>query len=107
MNLPPSADVLRKQIEIAKDRNLEKVRKAATGTIERFNVHISELIANPEKFTYHTLYSEEMPLWAYHKNSYNDYLSILQKTLNPLGYVVEQRHDGGGMYSTVVIRWNI
>ena len=33
MNLPPPVDVLRKQIEVARDRSLEKPRKAADGTI--------------------------------------------------------------------------
>lgn len=107
MNLPPSVDVLRKNIEVAKDRGLEKVRKAADGTIERLNIHIEALLKDPYKFTTHTLFSEEMPALAYHKGNYDVFLEVLRSKLTPLGYRVEQSHDGGGMYSTVVIRWDI
>lgn len=106
MNLPPSVDVLRKQIEAARDRSLEKPRKAAEGTIERLNAHIAALLANPEKFTSHTLFSEEMPAGAYHNGNYGAYLDALATKLTPLGYRVEKSHDGGGMYSVVVIRWD-
>jgi hypothetical protein len=104
--LPPSVEVLRKWIEAAKDRGLEKVRAAAEGTIKRLNIHIESLVKNPEKFTYLNHFSEEMPLGAHHKNGYDEYLNVLRNLLNPLGYHVEQSHDGGGMYSTVIIRWD-
>jgi hypothetical protein len=107
MNLPPAVDVLRKQIEAARDRSLAKPRKAADGTIERLNVHLTALLANPEKFTSHTTFSEEMPANAYHGGSYAAFLDALRAKLTPLGYRVEQSHDGGGQYSTVVIRWDL
>lgn len=107
MNLPPHVDVLRKQIEAARDRSLEKPRKAAEGTIERLNAHIAALLANPDKFTGHTLFSEEMPAGAYHNGSYAVFLDALRAKLSPLGYRVEQSHDGAGMYAVVVIRWDL
>lgn len=106
-HLPPSAKILRDQIEAARNRALEKPQKAAEGTIERFIAHISALLANPEKFTSHDLFSEQMPADAYHDGSYYDYLHALGSKLLPLGYRVEKSYDGGGMFHTVVIRWDL
>jgi hypothetical protein len=107
MNLPPSVEILRKQIDAAKDRGLEKVRNAADGTIQRLNIHIESLLKDPSKFTTHTVFSEEMPIMGRHKGNYDAFLEVLRSKLTHLGYRVEQSHDGGGMYDTVVIRWDI
>jgi hypothetical protein len=102
----PTAEDLRKALVVAKDKAMNPVRKAGDELIKDFSNHLVQLIANPSKFTGHTCYIKEMPAGAWHKGNYDFFLEYVRTQL-PEGYRVEQSHDGGGMYSTIVIRWDI
>jgi len=106
MNIP-TAEELRKLIGEAKERDLQPVKDAAKKVVESFAKRIGELLADPKKFTSHTLFSMEMPIEAYENPRAEACFFATVKSLLPADYVVEKSHDGGGMYSTVVIRWNL
>lgn len=104
----PRVDFLRVQIADAKNRKLDKQREAGKQFLERFKQHLEKLIADPYKFTSHTTYSEELKgdMFA---NGVDPtfFLEYVQAQLASLGYRVEKSHDGGGMYSTILVRWDI
>ena len=106
MNIPSAAE-LRTKLEHAKERKLKPVYDAAEKMIDDFAVHIVNLVGEPGNYTHHTSFVKEIPAAAYHNASANIFIDYIQNKLMPLGYVVEKSHDGGGLYSTVVIRWNI
>lgn len=108
MNNIPNVTELRQKIAEAKDRKLTKVRAVGDLFIERFGLHLEALLTNPSKFTSHTSYGEEIKGDAYSDGANADYyINYVKGVLSPLGYVVEKSHDGGGMYSTIVVRWDI
>lgn len=105
MKIPTAAELCKK-LEVAKELASQPVREAVDTTLTDFANHIEKLLNDPKNFTNHTIYVREIPGGAYHGGNYNLYFDCLRRKLTPLGYVVEQSHDGGGVYSTVVIRWN-
>lgn len=108
MNLAsiPSAIELRAKIGIAKNRALDPIRAAGNECIKRFKAHLEELLTDPSKFTSHTSWSEEIK-GAATNSDVDFYIGYIHSQLSPMGYRVEKSHDGGGMYSTVLIRWDI
>jgi hypothetical protein len=105
MNIP-TAEELRKKIADAKDRDLQPVRDAAKKIINKFEEYIKNVLADPKRYTSHSSFSVEMPGEAYENNRAEECLFSTIRTTLPTGYRVEKSHDGGGMYSTVVIRWD-
>jgi hypothetical protein len=106
MNIP-TAEELRKKIAVAKERNMEPVKVVAKKIVAKFAKHIETLLADPSRYTSHTLFSVEMPVEAYANHRAEECLFRTVRELIPSDYVVEKSHDGGGMYSVVVIRWNL
>jgi len=104
----PAAFQLRKMIDEAKSRHHDKQRAAAKDFITRFTSHLNKLVSDPSKFTSHTVYSEEVKGDMYTSGADSDFFfDSVKGELAPLGYRVERSHDGGGMYSTIVVRWDI
>lgn len=101
----PTVDEVLRSIALAKNKALKPVREAGDALIEQFSKHLIQLVANPSKFTSHKCFIKEMPFGAYYNGNYDYFLEYV-KTQLPEGYRVEQSHDGGGMYSTIVIRWD-
>lgn len=92
-------------IALAKVRNLEPVREAAKEIVEKFADYIDRMVADPKQFTSHTLFSVEMPAVVYSVPEGEAHLFKFIREMIPADYAVEKSHDGGGMYSTVVIGW--
>lgn len=108
MSLIPNVNLLRAQIADAKNRKYDKQREAGKQFIERFKAHIEKLIADPYQFTSHTCYVEEIKGDMYDQNtSPTFFIDYVRTQLSGFGYRVEESHDGGGMYSTIIVRWDI
>lgn len=106
--ITPNVTLLRERIANAKNRKLDKQRDASKEFIARFNSHLIRLIADPDNFASHTSYSEEIKGDMYTSGSNSDFFfQCVKGELEPLGFRVEKSHDGGGMYSTIVVRWDI
>ena len=104
INRPPSAESIRAAIAEAKERK----HNAGEQFIARFIEHLDKLLCDPDEFTAHTYYSEDLRGAMYDTNANPDFfIGYVQTRLNPLGYRVEKSHDGVGMYSTIVVRWDI
>lgn len=102
----PTSGQLRDQIKLAEDTIPESMKVAIDNTMAAFIAHIAEITANPSKFTSRDAWVVEMPSGAYHGTGYDRFMAEISKILCPKGYRIEQSHDGGGMYSTLVVRWD-
>jgi hypothetical protein len=67
---------------------------------EQITPEIERHVAYPEQFTSKGHVSFQIPSHPSEK-----FVKEVRALLNPLGYLVEQSHDGGGMYATVEIYW--
>lgn len=99
----PTAAELRKQLKVAKEQNFEPVRLEAQGIVEQFSGYIASILKS-KNGSATTLFSTELPIIAYEDANEKVFFDHL-KSLLPSDYRVEKSHDGG-MYSTVVIRWD-
>jgi hypothetical protein len=63
---------------------------------------LDDRMAHPEKYTSTGGTSFPSPHYPAH-----EFVEEVAKLLQPLGFQVSESHDGGGMYATVVIRWNV
>ena len=107
LDIPVAAHFCIKLAE-AKSRELDKTREAVETFLKRFKQHLDMLLANPDKFTSHTCYVEELRGNMYVKGAdCSFFVESVKSKLSPLGYRVEKSHDGGGMYETIVVRWDI
>jgi hypothetical protein len=108
MTTIPRVEFLRVQIAEAKNRSFDKQREAGKQFIERFKEHLDELIADPYQFTSHTCYSEKIEGDMYANGTDSKFfIDYVTTQLASYGYRVEKSHDGGGMYETIVVRWDI
>lgn len=103
----PNVTTLREQIAQAKDRSLEPIRTEAEKILAGFAEHLNKLLTNPNQFTSHTCFVAKLPVEGEGTAKMEYFFRIIREKLVPLGYLVEKSHDGGGMYGTVVIRWDI
>jgi hypothetical protein len=104
----PSVEILRASIADAKSRKFDVQREAGKQFIERFKQHLEKLLADPYRFTSHTTYSEEIKGDMYaHGTDPTFFIEYVESQLREFGYRVEKSHDGGGMYSTILVRWDI
>jgi hypothetical protein len=99
-----SAADFRKALDEAKNRSLDPVRLAVKDALVMVEFQMKDALAKPDSYSANPYFGDKMPVGAYYKGGYKDFIRLLGAELTPLGYIVEQSHDGGGMYSTYVVR---
>jgi hypothetical protein len=63
---------------------------------------LEDRVARPEEYTGHGHSSWRVP---FAPEGVSGFVARVKKMLSPLGYEVEQSHDGGGIYDTIIISW--
>lgn len=102
----PTALELRNQIATAKIRKNKAVYQAVEDIVAEFSDHVRKLVENPYAYTNHTLWSTELPGIGY-KFGADKFVELVRERLAPAGYDVEKSHDGVGIHSNIVIRWDL
>jgi hypothetical protein len=94
----------RKALDEAKDRSLDPVRLAVKDAISKVEFQMEAALAKPDNYSANPYFGDKMPIGAHYKGGYKDFLRLLSAEVAPLGYIVEESHDGGGMFATFVVR---